>query len=652
VIKSGRQLGRPPVERDRSGGVRLHRDRVHDAAFARAGVVRVETIEELFQAAASLGGQSARRGHGLRSGRLALLTNGHAPAEFAADTLLAGGGALVRPTAGLHDEISRAVGPVASLASSVDLGLEAGPDAYAAALEVLLDTPDVDGVLAIHAPAVGVDPKEVAGVVAATVNRRKPRSAQRPVLAAWLGETGVEEARGPLDAAAIPVFTAPEPAVRAFLHRVHHERRQFLLRQTPPSRPDDLQGAHSAAEAVIEPALAADRASLNEAEAMAVLEAYGIAAAPTRLAADLEAAVAAAEGIGYPVALKIISPKLPQKSAAGGVALDIADKASLLRRGQEMLDRVAATAPGTKIEGLLVQRMERSLFPTELYLGMEVDPSFGPVLLAGHAALGAGDLAYLLPPLDSTLAGAMLDETAIGGFLRQQVEGAALFERVVETLVRLSQIVVDLPAVQRIAIDPLLATRDRLVVLDAHVDLARVPRDADATARLAVRPYPRELEQTATLRDGTSIRLRPIRPEDMPALKGLFDALTPEDRRMRLFSSMREIPDEFAARLTQIDYDCEMVLVALDPDDPDRFWGGARIAAAADNRRAEYSVTVRSDKQGLGLGRTCLSACWTTPARAGSRRSGAACWRRTRACWGLRTGSGSNGTAIRTRRTS
>jgi acetyltransferase len=172
----------------------------------------------------------------------------------------------------------------------------------------------------------------------------------------------------------------------------------------------------------------------------------------------------------------------------------------------------------------------------------------------------------------------------------------------IEILVRLADLVVEQPAVRRLAIDPLLVASSQLVVLDAHVELAP-PGHA---TRLAVRPYPRELEQTATLRDGREIRLRPIRPEDAPNLQRLFHALTPEDRRRRLFSSMSELPDELAARLTQIDYDREMVLVALDPDDPEELWGGARIAADADNRRAEYSVTIRSDKQGLGLGRICF----------------------------------------------
>jgi acetyltransferase len=237
---------------------------------------------------------------------------------------------------------------------------------------------------------------------------------------------------------------------------------------------------------------------------------------------------------------------------------------------------------------------------------MENDPTFGPVLLLGHTALRAAGtaMAYLLPPLDTTLAHAMLDETAIGRFLSHQPEGAALLASVVEVLVKLSDLVVEQPAVRRLAIDPLLVTRDGLVVLDADVALARP--GVDGSHQLAVRPYPRELEQTAVLRDGREIRLRPIRPDDAPTLQQLFHSLTLEDRRKRLFSSMRELPDELAARLTQIDYDREMVLVALDPDDPDLFWGGARIAADADNRRAEYSVTIRSDKQGLGLGRICF----------------------------------------------
>ena len=604
VLKAGRHV-HPPAERPGGIGLRLHRDQVYDAAFTRAGLVRVNSIEELFAAAASLGPGAMRRGHGLRRGRLAMLTNGHGPAELAADALLAGGGTLVRPTPAIHAAVTAAIGEVASLASSVDLGPDAGADAYAAALDVLLETPDLDAVLVIHAPAAGVDATAVAAAVAARADRRKPRSSQRPVLTAWLGETGHAAARAALEAAAIPVFRTPEAAVRAFLHRVRHEQHQFVLCQIPASRPDDpLDRARAAG--LIEPALASGRRSLNEPEAMALLDAYAIPSVPTRVVPDLEAAAVAARQLGYPVALKIVSPKLPQKSSVGGVALDIPDKASLLRRGRDMLGQVAAVAPGMPVEGLLVQRMQRSLFPLELYLGMETDPTFGPVLLLGHAALRATGtaIAYLLPPLDTTLAHAMLDETPIGRFLGQQPDGAALLSAVVGVLVRLSDLVVEQPAIRRLAIDPLLVHREGVVVLDAHVELARP--GSGGVERLAVRPYPRELEQTATLRDGREIRLRPIRPEDAPTLQQLFNSLTPEDRRKRLFSSMRELPDDLAARLTQIDYDREMVLVALDPDDPDLFWGGARIAADADNRRAEYSVTIRSDKQGLGLGRICF----------------------------------------------
>ena len=245
VLKAGRQLGMLPP-RGQSRRLRLNRDRVYDAAFSRAGIVRVDTIEELFAAAGSLGANAARRGPGLRNGRLALLTNGHAPAELAADLVLAGGGAVVRPTARLYGEIRRAVGPTASLASSIDLGPDAGDGAYAAALDVLLDAPDVDGVLVIHAPAAGIDPGEVALAVATAADRRKPRSAQRPVLAAWLGGKSIEPARAPFEAAAIPVFTTPEAAVRAFLHRVHYDRSQFLLRQVPASRGGEADGGTGA----------------------------------------------------------------------------------------------------------------------------------------------------------------------------------------------------------------------------------------------------------------------------------------------------------------------------------------------------------------------------------------------------------------------
>lgn len=609
AIKPGRQSGMAMNGKGQAGPG-LQRDRVYDAAFTRAGIVRVGTIDELFAAAASLGPGAVRRGHGLRGGRLALLTNGHAPAELAIDVLLAGGGEIAPPSARIYGDIARSIGVTGSLENGIDLGLEAGPDAYAAALDILLDAPEGDAVLVIHAPAAGVAPDAVAEAVAGRVEARKPRSAQLPVLAAWLGERSFERAQGPLKGAAIPAFAAPEPAVLAFLHRVHYERRQFILRQTPSSRPDDFVPRPEEAAALAAKVLAEGRRTLNEAEAMTMLDAYGIANTPTRLAADLDQAVAAAREIGYPVALKIISTKLPQKSAAGGVALDVENEASLLRRGHAMLDRIARNAPGVAIEGLLVQRMERSLFPMELQLALEVDPTFGPILLLGPAVQGvpSAGFAYFLPPLDATLAQALLAETPIGRFLKRREESGLprVVERVVETLVRLSQLAIEIPTVQRAVIDPFLVSRDRAVVLDAHIDLAPVPPGADPSARLAIRPYPRELEQTATLRDGRTIHMRPIRPEDAPALKHLFESLTPRDLRLRLFSAMHEISDEFAARLTQIDYDREMVLVALDPENPGEFLAGARIAADPDNRRAEYSVTVRSNLQGLGLGRLCF----------------------------------------------
>src|SRR4051812_17834759 len=605
VLKAGRQIG-PRSEGSGNVGMRLHRDQVYDAGFARAGLVRVGSIEELLAAASSLGAGAVRRGHGLRKGRLALLTNGHGPAELAADALLAGGGVIVRPTPRLYEQIAGVAGVMASLASSVDLGPDADGEGYAAALTVLLDSPDIDGVLVIHAPAAGVDAVAVATAVAAAADRRKPRTAQRPVLAAWLGGASEKQFHAVFEAVAIPVFTTPEAGVRAFLHRVQHERRQFVLQQIPGSRPEDPVDRLGSAERLLNPALAAGRRVLGEPEAMALLDVYGITSVPTRLAGDLESAAAAARELGYPVALKILSPRLPRKSSVGGVALDIVDKASLLRRGRRMLDQVAAAVPDVPIEGLLVQRMQRSLAPLELYLGVETDPTFGPVILVGHAAMrsSATAIVYMLPPLDAILAHVMLDDTPLGRFLRQQPGGREIVGGLVDTLVRLSDLVVEQGAVRRLAIDPLLVNRERSVVLDAYIELVRP--DPNPGARLAVRPYPRALEQTATMRDGREIRLRPIRPEDAPALQRLFNSLTPEDRRLRLFSSMRSLPDELAARLSQIDYDREMVLVALDPDTPDLFWGGARIAADADNRRAEYSVTVRSDKQGLGLGRICF----------------------------------------------
>ena len=265
VLKAGRQIGPPPPGAG-NVGIRLHRDQVYDAAFARAGLVRVGSIEELFAAASSLGAGAVRRGHGLRNGRLAVLTNGNGPAELAADALLAGGGAIVRPTPRLYDQIAGVAGDMASVASAVDLGPDSDGEAYAAALAVLLEAPDIDGVLVIHAPSAGVDATAVATAVAAAADRRKPRSTQRPVLAAWLGGASERQARAVFETVAIPMFATPEAAVRAFLHRVQHERRQFVLRQIPTSRPEDGRDRVQRAQELIGPALAAGRRALGEPE--------------------------------------------------------------------------------------------------------------------------------------------------------------------------------------------------------------------------------------------------------------------------------------------------------------------------------------------------------------------------------------------------
>lgn len=595
AIKAGRRV---ELGTDQQGESRRLQDQVHDAAFARAGIVRVETMEELFAAAASLGVANLRRSTGIRAGRLAILTNGQAPAGLAADTLLAGGGRLATDGKAAPDHAGSLL--------VHDLGLEADAEAYTQALAELRKAPQVDGILAIHAPAPGIDPAAVAASITAGAGAARSSAGPRPLFAAFLGDASFQTARPVLERALVPVFAEPEPAVRAFLHRVQHERRQHLLQQIPSTRPDPFEPRRDAAQAILDQVLAAGRQELTEPEAMALLDAYGMASVATRIVRDLGEAAEAAQALGYPIALKIVSADLPQKSAAGGVALDIENEASLRRRGRELLARVARLAPAATIEGLVVQRMERSLFPTELRLGMLLDPAFGPVLCVGPTTAGDNGM-HLLPPLDATLAQALLAETTLGRALEEAGRtSAATLDLLVTALVRLSQLVVDLPAVASVSIDPLLLTSERAVVLDAHVGLLPVPRGTEPTARLAVRPYPRELERLEVLKNGLAVRLRPIRPEDASAIQRGFKHMDREDARRRLFTTVRELSDELVGRLTQIDYDREMALVVPDPDRPDELWAGARISAEPDMRRAEFAITVRSDKQGLGLGRLCL----------------------------------------------
>ncbi|WP_374447512.1 GNAT family N-acetyltransferase [Stella sp.] len=600
VVKSGRRAEGAKAARSHTGAL-AGSDAVYDAAFRRAGMLRVHDTAELFDAVETLALVASRFGSNLPGERLAILTNGGGPGVLATDALVDRGGALADLAPETLARLDAALPPTWSHGNPVDIIGDAPADRYRTALDALLADPNADAILVLNCPTAIADPTEAAQAVIETIDDRR-----RLVLTNWLGAGAAAPGRALFARAGIPTYETPDQAVRAFMHLVQYRRNQELLRRVPRlvgggGRPD-----RAAARAPIEAALAEGRDWLSEVEAKAVMRAYGIPIVPTEVAATPDEAAATAGRLGLPAALKILSPDITHKTDVGGVALDLADPAAVKAAAERMLRTVARHAPDARIAGFTVQPMVARPGAFELILGIVDDRTFGPVLLFGQGGVAVevlDDKALGLPPLDEVLAREMIGRTRVSRLLAGfRGRPPADVDGIVHALVRLSELAADHPEIVEVDINPLLADADGVIALDARIRVARAERPG--TSRFAIRPYPQELEDTDALQDGTPIRLRPIRPEDAPALEAIIARMTPEDLRMRFFAPMRRLPEVLLARLTQIDYDREMALVAFaegPAGEPDGL-GVVRLLADPDGQQAEFAIGVRSDVKGRGLG--------------------------------------------------
>jgi acetyltransferase len=364
------------------------------------------------------------------------------------------------------------------------------------------------------------------------------------------------------------------------------------------------------ARALIAAALAQGQEWLGEAEAKDLLDAYGVPVVPTRIAASPDEVARIAAGFDGPLAVKIRSPDITHKTDVGGVALDLATPEAAREAARQMLVAVAMKRPNARIDGFTVQPMVSRPRAHELIVGIVADRQFGPVVLVGQGGTAvelADDSALALPPLNMLLARAALARTRIWRLMQpHRGRPGADLDGVAMAMIRVAQIAIDLPEVAELDINPLLADADGVVALDARVRVLR--SDQPGTERLAIRPYPAELEDIVADRDGTRYRLRPIRPEDEPALRAAFRKLSPEAVRMRFFQPLKALDHAMAARFTQIDYDREMALVLTAPIEggPEELYGVGRLSADPDNARAEFAVVVRTDVAGRGLGQLLM----------------------------------------------
>jgi len=596
VVKAGRHAEGARAVASHTGAM-AGADAVYDAAFERAGILRVFSLEELFDAVETLALARPPQGD-----RLAILTNGGGIGVLATDALIDQGGRLAVLSEGTIAELDSVLPTTWSHANPVDIIGDATGERYAQALAVLGRDRGVDGILVLNCPTAVTSAEEAANAVVGYVANARHAA----FLTSWVGHSSAQKARDLFSQRRIATYDTPEQAVRAFMYLVRYRRSQELLMETPPSVPVDFQPDTEKARRIIDSVIDAGRQWLTEYEAKQVMSAYGIPVVTTHRAESPEQAAEQAALIGGAVALKILSPDITHKSDVGGVMLDLVGPAAVLDAASSMRERLERTYPQARFEGFTVQPVVRRPGAYELIIGMSDDPQFGPVILVGQGGIAVeavDDKALGLPPLNMRLARELLRRTRIYRLLKGfRGHPAVNLDAISLTLVRLSQLVVDFGELRELDINPLLVDRFGVMALDARVRVERSERSG--ADRLAIRPYPKELEEAVPLGDGRTLILRPIRPEDEPSLQNAFAKLTPEEVRLRFFVPMSTLSHVTAARFTQIDYDREMALVLTDPGiaGTTEIFGVARFIADPDNERAEYAIIVRHDMTGMGLG--------------------------------------------------
>ena len=601
-IKAGRHAEAARAAATHTGAL-AGSDGVYDAAFRRAGLLRVRDLDDLFDAAETLARLRPFPGR-----RLMILTNGGGVGVLALDRLADFGGTAAELSAPTLAKLDAVLPPTWSRSNPVDIIGDADAERYAAALEVLLSSPDSDALLVLNVPTALASAHATAKRVADTVGAYRARVyGARPVLAVWVGED--QSTAQVFDAAGIPHYRTDTDAVRGFMHLVRYREAQDALMQTPPSLPEHFVRKDAAARDVVERAIADGRSWLDPLEVAKVFADYAIPLAPVALAREPDEAAAAAIPLlaSGAIAVKIFSRDIVHKSDVGGVRLNLASEDAVREAAADMIARVRAGRPDARIEGVIVQSMIARPKARELLVGLADDPTFGPVVAfgwGGTAVATIDDKALALPPLDINLARDLIARTRVARLLQAYRNvPAAREDDVALVLVKIAQLAADIPEIRELDINPLLADENGVIAVDARVMIAPLTgeRRGPGHPRFAVRPYPKEWERTLRLGDGHTVFVRPVRPDDEALVRAFFTKVTMEDVRLRFFAPVREFSHEFIARLTQIDYARAIALVAIDPASREML-GAVRLHADANFDRGEYAILVRSDLKGHGLG--------------------------------------------------
>lgn len=598
VLKAGRSAAGAKAAASHTGAM-AGEDVVYDAAFKRAGIVRVDTIEELFDCAELTAKQPRPKGD-----RLAIITNGGGPGVMATDRLARYEREPAELDAETIEKLDEFLPPFWSRSNPIDILGDATPDRFRRVLETCFASRSIDGVLVILAPQALADPVAVADALAQTMQGKR-----YPVFTCWMGGKSIEKAVDILNRSGIPTYETPERAISAFFYMYAYSRNLETLQEIPPRLTQNMTFDRKKASALIEQA--PTRGFMSESDSKAIIDAYGLPVIRTETAENEDEAVNIGRDLGYPIAMKLHSPDITHKTEAGGVQLDLRSEDEVRRAFNQIVSSAKRYQPDARITGVTLQPFF-SQSDYEVLLGAKRDPNFGPVIVFGMGGIYTEvfkDRSLGLVPLNRLLARRLMQETRVFSLLKgYRNRPAADMEKLEEMMIRLSQLMIDFPDILELDMNPVLIKNGEPVAVDARILVS--PSDIPSPLHLVIAPYPEDYEAHVTTEDGLHIFVRPVKPEDAPLFKDLFNVLSPTSIYYRFFTPIKELSPDLLARFTQIDYDREIALVAVDQDSStERIMGVARIIGDPDGEKGEFAVVVGDPWHGKGIGAALLGRC-------------------------------------------
>ncbi len=593
VVKSGRSDAAAKAAASHTGAL-AGQDDAYNAAFRRAGIIRVDTISQLFACAQALDKMQRPTG-----GKLAFITNAGGPGVMAVDALSKWRLEPATLSTETLQKLDAFLPPFWSRGNPIDILGDAPPDRYVQAVQVCLEASELSGLIVILTPQAMTDPTGVANAMATGIKNR-----HKPFMAVWMGAQDVEAGIRILNEARIPTFATPEEAVDTFMHMYSYSRNLELLQETPPSLPHEIQVNRGQAKTFIDQCLKRRERILSEIESKAILSAYGIPVNRTVVASSPSAAAEAAKGIGFPVAVKIYSPDITHKSDVDGVRLHLRSEQEVAAAFEEITSRARMLKPEAKISGVTVQSQVKKS-EIELIVGSKRDPQFGPLILFGMGGILTEvlkDSAVALPPLNLLLARRLMERTSVYRLLQGYRNiPAANVDLMAEFLVRISQLVADFPEIVELDLNPVVISEGCPVAIDARIVVEH--SEVAAPRHLIISPYPNQYESDWMLKDGTPVLIRPMKPEDESLAADLLDNCSEQTIYFRYFSVIKTWPHEALVRFTQNDYDREIGIVAIGlPPGPTVMMGVGRLVMTPERDSSEFAVIVADPWQGEGLG--------------------------------------------------